>query len=54
MRPNICGAVMAFGFMRQMTCLFPNSVNAAAKQSMIAVFPIDNNLLWVFENAGFH
>lgn len=40
MRPNIWGAVMALGFMRQMTCLVPSSVKAPASTSMIAVFPL--------------
>lgn len=39
MRPNIWGAVRALGFMRQMTCLVPSSLSAAARQSMMADLP---------------
>lgn len=39
MRPNICGAVMALGFMRQMACLVPSSVRAAARHSMMVDLP---------------
>mmetsp|Transcript_9300 Transcript_9300/g.39101 ORF Transcript_9300/g.39101 Transcript_9300/m.39101 type:complete len:245 (+) Transcript_9300:7149-7883(+) len=39
MRPNICGAVMALGFIFQMTCFTPVSVSAPASVSQIAVFP---------------
>ena len=39
MRPNICGAVMALGFMRQMMCLVPSSDSAPARQSPMAVLP---------------
>ena len=35
-----CGAVMALGFMRQMTCLVPSSVSAAARHSRIDDFPV--------------
>ena len=38
-RPNICGAVIAFGFIFQMTCLVPSSVSAPASVSMMAVLP---------------
>ena len=40
MRPNIWGAVMALGFMRQMTCLVPSSVSAAARHSMRVDVPL--------------
>mmetsp|Transcript_14309 Transcript_14309/g.34772 ORF Transcript_14309/g.34772 Transcript_14309/m.34772 type:complete len:245 (-) Transcript_14309:214-948(-) len=39
MRPNICGAVMALGFIFQMTCLVPSSERAPANVSQMAVFP---------------
>mmetsp|Transcript_29254 Transcript_29254/g.72343 ORF Transcript_29254/g.72343 Transcript_29254/m.72343 type:complete len:245 (+) Transcript_29254:3147-3881(+) len=39
MRPNICGAVMALGFIFQMTCLVPSSLSAPASVSQIAVLP---------------
>lgn len=38
-RPNIWGAVMAFGFMRQMTCFCPRSVSAPASTSMMVDLP---------------
>jgi hypothetical protein len=40
MRPNICGAVSALGFMRHVTVLVPSSVSAAARHSVIAVLPL--------------
>lgn len=39
MRPNIWGAVIALGFMRQITCLVPSSVSAPASTSIIEVLP---------------
>jgi hypothetical protein len=39
MRPNIWGAVMALGFMRQMACLVPSSVRAPASTSMMELLP---------------
>ena len=38
-RPLACGAVMALGFIRQITCLVPISVSAPARHSMIALLP---------------
>ena len=39
MRPNICGAVMAFGFIFQMFVFVPICVSAPASVSAMAVFP---------------
>ncbi len=39
MRPNICGAVMAFGFIFQIVCFVPSSVSAPASVSAMAVLP---------------
>ena len=38
-RPNIWGAVMALGFIFQITCLVPSSVSAPARHSMMQVLP---------------
>lgn len=37
--PNICGAVMAFGFIRYSKCMSPVLVRADSKQWMAAVLP---------------
>mmetsp|Transcript_8303 Transcript_8303/g.37841 ORF Transcript_8303/g.37841 Transcript_8303/m.37841 type:complete len:220 (-) Transcript_8303:806-1465(-) len=39
-RPNICGAVIALGFIFQTTCLLPTSVRAPASVSQMAVLPL--------------
>ncbi len=38
-RPNICEAVMAFGFILQSACFVPAKDNAVAVQSMMLDFP---------------